>query len=271
MTLAELGPRLRVVLYTFESPVTLAIADRLIATGKLSAVILQRPMTWSDKVALLRRRLARYGLLRVIDEIAFKIFYTLFLKRADDRVRCTLVFDRGINKERLARQIDLHDVDSLNSANGRDLLRRLNPDLVIMMSREMIRGETLSAARLGFIGCHPGLLPEYRGVYAPFWTMWNGRPDQVGLSVYLANAGVDTGPLISVRAVGPRFALRHFKVESERLMLEGVPDLIDTVEKAERGTLTTYTKPDAKSRLYSHIGLTHYLGALRRAIPPASS
>jgi len=260
-----LDQRLKVVLYTFESPVTLAIADRLIATGKLSAVILQTRMTWRDKAALLRRRLARYGLPRVVDEILFKIFYTLFLKRADDRLRRTLAFDRGVTKARLARQIDVHEIDSVNGASGRDLLLRLQPDLVIMMSREMIRGETLGAAKLGFVGCHPGLLPEYRGVYAPFWAMREGRPDQVGLSVYLANAGVDTGPLVSERAVAPRFDVRHFKVESERLMLEGVPDLIDTVEKAERGTLATFTKPHAPSRLYSHVGLTHYLGALRRA------
>lgn len=257
--------RLKVVLYTFESPVTLAIADRLIATGKLSAVILQTPMTWRDKAAFLRRRLSRYGLLRVADEILFKIFYTLFLKRADDRVRRTLAFDRGVTKERLERQIEVHEVASLNGVGGRDLLRRLQPDLVIMMSREMIRGETLGAATLGFVGCHPGLLPEYRGVYAPFWAMREGRPDQVGLSVYLANAGIDTGPLVSERTLVPRFDVRHFKVESERLMLEGVKDLVDTVDLAERGALSTYTKPQAESRLYSHVGLTHYLGALRAA------
>ena len=266
-----MGERLKVVLYTFESPVTLAIADRLIATGKLSAVILQTPMTWRGKAAFLRRRLGRYGLFRVVDEILFKIFYTLFLKRADDRVRMTLAFDRGVSKERLEHQIEVHETDSLNSASGRDLLRRLQPDHVIMMSREMIRGETLGAARLGFVGCHPGLLPEYRGVYAPFWALKAGRPDQVGLTVYLANRGVDTGPLISERALGPRFGLRHFKIESERLMLEGVQDLIDAVERAERGSLTTYTKPDAESRLYSHVGLTHYLCALKRGSVPTAT
>lgn len=263
--------RLKVVLYTFDSPVTLAIASRLIASGKLSAVILQTPMTWRDKVAFLRRRLSRYGLFRAADEILFKIFYTLFLKRADDRVRRTLAFERGVTKERLEHQVDVHEVASLNGAAGRDLLRRLQPDLVIMMSREMIRGETLGAATLGFVGCHPGLLPEYRGVYAPFWAMREGRPDQVGLSIYLANVGVDTGPLVSERALRPRFHVRHFKVESERLMLEGVPDLVDAIDKAERGTLATYMKPHAESRLYSHVGLTHFFGALRRAaVRPAN-
>lgn len=263
--------RLNVVLYTFESPVTLAIADRLVGTGKLSAVILQTAMTWRDKATMLRRRFARYGFLRVVDEILFQIYHALFLRRADDRLRKTLAFDGDVTRDRVARRIEVHEVDSLNGARGLRLLERLQPDLVIMMSREMIRPQTLRAAKLGFVGCHPGLLPEYRGVYAPFWAMREGRPDRVGLSIYLANAGIDTGPLISERAIHPRFDVRHFKVESERLLLEGVEDLIDAVSKAERGALTTYSKADAESRLYSHVGLTHYIGAIRRTAARAET
>ena len=181
---------------------TLAIADRLIATGKISAVILQTPMTWRNKAAFLRGRFERYGLWRVADEILFKLFYTLFLKRADDRLRLTLAFDRSVSKERLERQIDVHHTDSLNRTSGRDLLRRLEPDLVIMMSREMIRGETLGAARLGFVGCHPGLLPEYRGVYAPFWALatsvvgGTGAAAGIALINSVGNVGGFVGPYL---------------------------------------------------------------------------
>jgi methionyl-tRNA formyltransferase len=169
-----------------------------------------------------------------------------------------------VTKERLAARVEVFEVESLNGEAGLALLRRLRPDLVVMMSREMIRGEVLSIARLGFVGCHPGILPEYRGVYAPFWAMREGRPDRVGLSVYVANDGVDTGPLVVERAIGPKFALPHFRVESERLMLEGIQDLLDTIDKAERGVLTTYAKPDAKSRIFTHVGLSDYLGAVAR-------
>ena len=56
-----------------------------------------------------------------------------------------------------------------------------------MMSREMVQTDVLSIPRLGFVGCHPGILPDYRGVYAPFWAMRDGRADKVGLTVYVAN------------------------------------------------------------------------------------
>jgi methionyl-tRNA formyltransferase len=261
----------KTVVYTFESPVTLAVAERLVSTGKISALILQAPMTWRDKIAFLRRRVGRHGFARVADELLFQVVYALFLRRGDDHVREELIFDRTITKGSLAKRVDVFETISLNNADGRTLLDRLKPDLVVMMSREMIRRETLAAAKTGFIGCHPGLLPEYRGVYAPFWAMREGRPDQVGLSIYLANAGVDTGPLVAERTLGARFAMKHFKVESERVLLEGARDLIETIDKAERGELKTYTKPGAPSRLYSHVGLTHFLGALRHSSAGSAS
>jgi methionyl-tRNA formyltransferase len=133
-----------------------------------------------------------------------------------------------------------------------------------MASRELVSPDVLKLATIGFIGCHPGILPDFRGAYASFWAMHEGREDKIGLSVYLATAGIDTGPLVAERVVAPQFGVQHFKVESERLILEGVRELGDAIEQAERGSLKTYTKPDAPGPLYSLVGLTDYLRAARR-------
>ena len=104
-----------------------------------------------------------------------------------------------------------------------------------MASRELIRRDVLTLARIGFVGCHPGILPDFRGAYASFWAMSTGKPDKIGLSVYLATPGIDTGPLVAERVVPPRFGVQHFKVESERLILEGASELLDAIDQAERG------------------------------------
>ena len=252
---------LRTFVYTFESPVTLAVASRLAASGKISGVILQRPMDFAATLTLLRRRLKRYGVIRVGDEVLFQLFYRLFLKGGDERLRRGLGL-RETTKETLAASVDIFEVDSLNTSEGRALVERLRPDLVVMMSREMVRQDVLSIPRLGFIGCHPGILPDYRGVYAPFWAMRDGRTDKIGLTIYLANGGVDTGPLIAERPLPPQFAVRHFKVECDRLLIEGAQDLIDVIDQAESGQLRTYTKPEAVSRLFTHVGLSHFVDAL---------
>lgn len=255
---------MKTVVYTFESPATLAVAARLAESGRISAVILQRPMTFGAKLALLRRRLARFGLARVVNELLFQVYYRLFLRSGDDQLRATLGLNGTVTRESLAKTIEVFDVDSINAPASQALLARLAPDLVVMASRELVRPDVLKLARIGFIGCHPGILPDFRGAYASFWAMHEGRADKIGLSVYLATAGIDTGPLVAERVVAPQFGVQHFKVESERLILEGVRELRDAIEQAERGSLKTYTKPDTPGPLYSLVGLTDYLRAARR-------
>ena len=254
---------MKTIVYTFESPATLAFASRLVESGKVSAVILQRPMTLAGKFALVFKRLSRHGVRRVVDELLFQIYYRLFLRSGDNRLRRLLDVNMPATRESLADHVEVFDVDSINSPESRALLERLAPDLVVMASRELIRPDILKLAGVGFIGCHPGILPDFRGAYASFWAMLEGKKDKIGLSVYLATAGIDTGPLVAERVVEPRFGVQHFKVESERLILEGTRELLDAIAKAEQGTLKTYTKPDAPGPLYSLVGLTDYLRAAR--------
>ncbi len=221
-------------------------------------------MDTSAKLALVRRRLARHGILRVTNELLFQIYYRLFLQRGDNALRERLQLNTAATRETLAKTVDVFDVDSLNSPESQALLTRLAPDLVVMASRELIRPDVLKLATIGFIGCHPGILPDFRGAYASFWAMHEGRTDKIGLSVYLATAGIDTGPMVAERTLPPAFSVQHFKVESERLILEGTRELLDAMAQAERGALKTYTKPDAAGPLYSLVGLTDYLRAARR-------
>jgi methionyl-tRNA formyltransferase len=253
---------LKTVVYTFDSPATLALAGRLVDSGKVSAVILQRPMDTRSRLALVRRRLARFGLSRVIDELLFQTYYRLLLRRGDERERHRLQLD-ATTREILVARVNVFDVDSINSLDSQTLLRRLAPDLVVMSSREMIRPEVLRLARIGFVGCHPGILPDFRGAYASFWAMYQRRRDKIGLSVYLASAGIDTGPLVAERIIPPAFDVRHFKVESERLIVEGARDLLKVIDQAEAGALRTYTKADPPGPVYSLVGLTDYLRAAR--------
>jgi hypothetical protein len=83
----------KTVVYTFDSPATLALASRLVDSGKVCAVILQRPMDTRSRLAFVRRRLARLGLSRVINELLFQTYYRLLLRSGDDRERRRLRLD----------------------------------------------------------------------------------------------------------------------------------------------------------------------------------
>lgn len=252
---------MNVCFYTFRSAVTLHVAQRLIDSGKLSAVILQRPLSAAGRARWLARRVRRYGITKVADEVVFHVYYRCFLHRGDARVRAAY-FQKAISPTMTLRGgVPVYDVASLNSQDGKTLLQRLRPDLVIMESRELIDQEVLAIPRLGFVGCHPGILPRYRGVYPSFWAMARGEPDQVGLSIYWADRGIDTGGLIARRHSPPKFPLQHFKIESERLMVEGVDELLVTMHQLEQGGLPPCAPTSSSNRLWTHIGLSDYLKA----------
>ncbi len=254
---------MRICFYTFQSPVTRYVARLLMASGRLSAVILQSPMTASGKVRLLARRAHRYGLAKAIDELCFSVYHRLFVQGADERLR-RAVFPRGFSAPLAAGGVPVYEVASLNSDDGKGLLRRLEPDVVLMESRELLDREVLAIPRLGFIGCHPGILPDYRGVYAPFWARSRGEPEKVGWSIYRADDGLDAGALIAKRSSPPQFPLRHFKVESERLMVEGASELLKAAEAAGQDAAAGSAPPASPGGVFTHIGLSDYVKAAWR-------
>lgn len=78
-------------------------------------------------------------------------------------------------------------------------IRDFQADLLVSMSfNQILRAEILSAAPLGFINCHAGALPFYRGRNILNWALINGE-ERFGVTVHHVDAGIDTGDIIVQR------------------------------------------------------------------------
>jgi len=124
----------------------------------------------------------------------------------------------------LARQLgcQLIDVDSLNSSDGLEAVRALQPDLAIHAGAGILRATLLAIPRLGTLNAHMGLLPHYRGMNVAEWAALAAGP--VGCTVHLVDPGIDTGPILCVRQVDPAAAatiaeLRALVDESQLTLL----------------------------------------------------
>lgn len=81
-------------------------------------------------------------------------------------------------------------------------IRTFQPDLLVSMSfNQILREAILSAAPLGFINCHAGALPFYRGRNILNWALINGE-ERFGVTVHHVDAGIDTGDIIVQRFAG---------------------------------------------------------------------
>ena len=80
-------------------------------------------------------------------------------------------------------------------------LAELKPDLIVVAAfGQILPPPLLAIPPLGCINCHPSLLPKYRGA-APFqWAIIKGET-RTGVSIYLMDPGMDTGPILLQREV----------------------------------------------------------------------
>ena len=68
-------------------------------------------------------------------------------------------------------------------------------DLLLNVHSLHVVDETVVAApRIGSFNVHPGALPEYAGLNAPSWAIYEGAPRHA-VTVHWMEAGIDTGPI----------------------------------------------------------------------------
>lgn len=70
-------------------------------------------------------------------------------------------------------------------------------DLHVSMSFDQIlKAEIIGSAPGGFINCHAGALPFYRGRNVLNWALINGA-EEIGVTVHFVDEGIDTGDIVA--------------------------------------------------------------------------
>lgn len=90
-------------------------------------------------------------------------------------------------------------VDSHNSENCEELLKKLSPDLLILRGCGIIRENILSVPRLGVINPHYALLPDFRGMDVTEWSVLAGAP--IAVSIHSVDTGIDTGMVLETEPI----------------------------------------------------------------------
>jgi methionyl-tRNA formyltransferase len=229
---------------------------------EVETVILERPISrWT----LVRRRAARVGVIRLIDQLAFLLLVPPILRilarRRLDELRARLGADRSVPADRIVH------VESVNADACVAELRRRSPSVVVVSGTRIIHRAVLAELAVPVINVHAGITPRYRGVHGAYWALAEGRPASAGVTVHLIDAGIDTGGILGQATIEPQ--PDDSFVTYPYLQLEaGLPLLDAAVGAALRGSLETVPSLDAsESVLRYHPGIVGYLrGRLRRGV-----
>lgn len=88
-------------------------------------------------------------------------------------------------------------IESLNTPGLLDTVQAFAPDVMLSIRfGKIFKGPWLTVARHGILNLHSGLLPDFRGVLATFWTLLQQRAEY-GCTLHWVDDGqIDTGGIV---------------------------------------------------------------------------
>lgn len=164
---------------------------------------------------------------------------------------------QGRSFEQLAQSAGTveHAVSDINGGDAAKLAA-FQPDLVISVRfGQILQTPVISIPKLGVINLHSGLLPDYKGVMASFWSLLNGESHLGTTLHWITDGKIDSGQVISYRSHPVENNLTYSE-QVFALYEPGVEQILDAV--ANIGVLATQSKEDLpKGHYYGFPDVQH--------------
>ncbi len=136
----------------------------------------------------------------------------------------------------LQRGLPVIQVANFKDAHTISILKEFNADIFCIVAYGLILNtEVLSIPKYGAINIHASILPKYRGASPIQYTLLNGD-EQGGVTSFLLDNGIDTGPVLMKREVMVSID-DNFDSLSEKLLVVVRDCLIDTLDKVRKSNL----------------------------------
>ncbi|WP_262148001.1 formyl transferase [Chryseobacterium foetidum] len=220
----------------------------------VETAIIEEP---ENRKIFLRRRLKKLGFARVLGQVLFQILISkplsVLSKKRHQEIICQFKLDPSeIPADKVVNVI------SVNSKTTIDLLKQINPDLIIVNGTRIISKKVLSSVNCKFINTHAGITPKYRGVHGTYWALVNSDLENSGVTVHFVDEGIDTGNIIAQSQVLPT-ENDNFSSYPLLQLGEGLKILNTAVQDFTEDRLIAKKEKKLKSFLWYHPTLWQYL------------
>jgi len=250
----------KIILLGSDNPTTWIVYNELVSQFGTFPAVIEHPMSRSN---LLRNRMRKLGFFRVASQIAFALFLRPFLRMRDAGRIAYLKRLHGL--EATAPMGDaIRHVQSVNGPDCHALIEMLQPDIVIVNGTRILSRATLAKLKATILNTHHGITPGYRGAHGAYWALARGDGEHCGVTVHLADEGIDTGNIIAQAMIAPEendsFVTYPFLQTAKALDL-----LVDAIKDEMAGRLKT--RPiSGKSEVWYHPGFFQYIGLALRGV-----
>jgi folate-dependent phosphoribosylglycinamide formyltransferase PurN len=221
--------------------------------------------SWKRSWRAVRRQFRRTGFTGLIDVLAFRLYYRMFLAAGDAAwTRGEITRLQRIYPGRPDQAAQLQVTDP-NDREVRTFLEALRPDLVIARCKVLLRPEIFDIARAGTFALHPGICPEYRNAHGCFWALVHRDRSRVGMTVLKIDRGVDTGAVfLHASCACDEVRDTHITIQ-HRVVTESLDAIADVLEGVARGRATPLRTDGRASAVWGQPTLSAYLRWKRAA------
>ncbi len=156
-----------------------------------------------------------------------------------------------VKVEALKHSLKIFQPTTLRSGKGVEILREINPDLVVVVAYgKILPADFLSYPKYGCINIHASILPKYRGASPIHFAVLNGD-EETGVTAMQMDEGLDTGDILRVKKC--KIGINDTTEKMYEILAPlGAEVLMETIELLERGELTPVKQDDSLS---SKVGL----------------
>lgn len=240
-TFTRQGP---VVILSERSPTGYALINQLRHHFDVQLVVFERH-GWQSKLRLLQRRRRRLGTWIVVQQCLFLTWDIVRIRPYSRERNAALLSACDTSPPTSLRTLD---VARINDPVVVDAVEAVHPVCGVVAGTSILRRPLLDTLPI-WLNLHCGITPRYRGAHGAFWAIYEGRPDQAGVTVHQIDAGVDTGDIVeqAVIEIEPNDTYRTLAVKQ---YLRAIPLMMRAVEETLEGRLTTYRRGDEVSKLW---------------------
>lgn len=225
-------------------------------------VVVHEPVTrlWRR----IRREVGRTGILRFLDVLAFRAYYSAFVAVGDRRWLHDEIARLRLDSETVP-SLPVLNTPSPNSVEARSFIEELQPDVILARCKTLLKEDVFSIPKLGTFVMHPGICPEYRNAHGCFWALANRDLDRVGMTLLRIDRGIDTGPVFGYYSCPFDEARESHIVIQQRMVLENLDTLRDKFIEIFNGTAKPLSVEGRSSASWGQPWLTKFISWKYRA------
>jgi folate-dependent phosphoribosylglycinamide formyltransferase PurN len=131
------------------------------------------------------------SIIKLLKESSFLFSFNRFLELLKYKIKNDTLVKRAKNWG-----IKVFFTDDINGSDAHKVIRGFEPDVIYSsFTMHILKSSTIKLSKIATIGCHPSILPHYRGLEVFFWALANSETKS-GCSVFYVTEKIDTGKVI---------------------------------------------------------------------------